>query len=379
MSARLCAVLALMLLGLWAPRLAAHAGSTAWLQVEARERGLDLRWDLALRDADVAVGLDADGDGQITWGETRQATPQLLAYARERLRMTAAGQPCALSLARPLQVAERDGETYAVLSLQADCAEAVEPLRIDYTALFELDASHRALLRLKQADSEQSAVFAPDRQSYEPALSPGPLGTLARYFREGVEHVLSGWDHMLFLAALFLPAALRRESGRWAPARSQREVLLGSAALVTAFTLTHALTLSLAALGVLSLPSRWVESAVAASVLFAALNNLVPSVQSRLLWLVAGFGLIHGSAIAGALLELGLPAQGRVAALLGFNLGVEAAQLGLIALGVPLVYRLRRWRGYVPVVLWPGSVLIALAGLIWLLDRAFAMEWPLPI
>ena len=119
---------------------------------------------------------------------------------------------------------------------------------------------------------------------------------------------------------------------------------------------------------------------MALSVLFAGLNNLWPMVTRRGLFALAWvFGLIHGTAIAGALLELGLPPSGRLLALLGFNLGVEAAQLLLVAIVVPLAFALRHWRGYVALVLWPGSVLIATAGLLWFINRAFALGWVLPI
>lgn len=359
-------------------RAAAHAGSSAYLWLDFDGGRGSLRWDLALRDADLALGLDADGDGQITWGETRRAEPALRGYARQRLVLESGGAPCALADAGGLQVVARDGEHYAVLRFDADCAALPDALR--YAAQFELDASHRLLLRARVDGREQSAVLAPERREFVLASAgAGSAAVFASYFREGVQHVLEGWDHLLFLLGLFLPAVLRREHGRWQPAHSLREVLLGSATVVTAFTVAHALTLCLAALGVLSLPSRIVESAVAASVLFAGLNNLRPLVHRRLAWLAAGFGLIHGSAIAGALLELGLPASGRVAALAGFNLGVEVAQLAAVAVLIPLAFPLRRARAYVRWVLWPGSALVALAGLVWLIDRAFALDWPLPI
>lgn len=366
------------LLMLLATRAGAHAGSSAFLWLEWTPQAASLRWDLALRDADVALGLDADGDGRITWGETRAAEPALRGYAREHLALSSSRGDCRLDDAEPLQVVERDAEHYAVLRFAMHCPQA--PAALAYSGLFALDASHRLLLRARIDGREQAGVLAPALREFHFADGAADAGAVfGAYFHEGLRHVLEGWDHLLFLLALFLPAALRREQGRWLPVGSLREAVLSSAAVVTAFTLAHAVTLCLAALGVLSLPSRLVESAVAASVLFAGLNNLLPMVRRRLAWLAAGFGLIHGSAIAGALLELGLPAQGRVAALAGFNLGVEVAQLALVALLVPLAYPLRGTRAYLRVVLWPGSALVALAGLVWLLDRAFALDLPLPI
>ena len=150
--------------------------------------------------------------------------------------------------------------------------------------------------------------------------------------------------------------------------------------MVTAFTLAHALTLCLAATGLFSPPSRWVESGVAASVLFAGVNNLVPMIYRGLFGLAAGFGLIHGAAIAGALIELGLPPGDRVWSLLAFNLGVETAQLSVLAAVIPASFVCRRLWWYHWLVLAPGSLFITIVGLLWLIQRAFDVDlgiaWP---
>ena len=150
-----------------------------------------------------------------------------------------------------------------------------------------------------------------------------------------------------------------------------------AAAVITFFTVAHSITLSLAALHVVSLPSRLVESAIAASVLVAALNNLKPLVQGRR-WVVAfGFGLIHGFGFASVLAELGLPSDALLLALVGFNLGVEAGQLAIVALFLPLAFSLRRSALYRRSVMAGGSVLIAGVAAIWLVERAFGVSlWP---
>ena len=206
------------------------------------------------------------------------------------------------------------------------------------------------------------------------AGSPGRV--FAQYLREGLWHVWSGLDHLLFLAGLFLPAVLWRKQGQWVAAVSLRSAVWATAGIVTAFTIAHALTLTLAAAGLINLPSRLVESLVAATVMFAGLNNLVPMVRRGLFWLAWGFGLIHGAAIAGALAELGLPATGRVWALLAFNLGVEAAQLALIAVVIPLSFALRHSGIYRYAVLIPGSIGVSLIGLAWLLQRSLQLDIP---
>lgn len=358
----------------------AHSGSTAYLQADAKAANVQLRADYALSDLDDALGLDANDDGQLTWGEVQAATPALLAYLAPRLGISGDGRPCPLTARDTVQITTHADGPYAVFEFNGSCASTPREWQLDDTALFEFDASHRALVRWQQAERNSASVLTPDRTRAVLNETQNPLSTLRDYFHEGLAHVWSGWDHMLFIMGLFLPAALLRRDRRWLAAPRLGLALADAAKLVTAFTLAHAVTLCLTALGVVSLPTRPVESLVALSVLFAGLNNLVPLAGRRTLFALAWvFGLIHGTAIAGALLELGLPTSGRLLALLGFNLGVEAAQLLLVALLVPLAFALRHWRGYLPMVLWPGSAMVALAGLIWFIDRAFEMGWALPI
>lgn len=381
LAARCLASLLLLLLLL---PLAAHAHQPGNSRLVLRVQGdgtAELRWDVALADADLAVQLDAHGnqDGVVDPAEAAAGESALFAYAQARLRLSTGEHDCPLAARRPLQVATRPSGRSLVLRFTAACA-AGEPVTLHSQLMLDADASHRSLLRAQWGEATpQAGVLSAERPRFTVQAQRTQGQTFSTYFVEGIYHVLSGWDHLLFLLGLFLPVALRWDGQRWQPLASPTQALKAASVVVTAFTIAHAATLCLAALGVLSLPTRWVESTVAASVLFTGLNNLRPVVTQRLWLLAACFGLIHGSAIAGALLELGLPAEGRVAALLGFNLGVEAAQLGLVLLGLPLALALRRWPGYAAVILKLGSVLVALAGLIWFLDRAFVLGWKLLI
>jgi hypothetical protein len=144
--------------------------------------------------------------------------------------------------------------------------------------------------------------------------------------------------------------------------------------IVTAFTVAHSITLSLAALGVVNLPSRLVESVIAASIVVAALNNVRPMVIDRL-WMVAfGFGLVHGFGFASVLTDLGLPRDALAIALVGFNVGVEIGQIAIVLLFLPLALALRRTAFYRRQVMIGGSLLITVLAGIWLVERAFDMK-----
>ena len=144
--------------------------------------------------------------------------------------------------------------------------------------------------------------------------------------------------------------------------------------VVTAFTLAHSLTLTLAALGVLALPSRLVESAIAASVIVAALNNLRPLYQRGRVLFAFGFGLLHGFGFASVLADLGLPQDALLLSLVGFNVGVELGQLAIVAVFLPLAWWLRNGLFYRRVVMLGGSAVIALVAAVWLLERGLDLQ-----
>jgi hypothetical protein len=334
--------------------------------------GVDGRWDIALRDLEQAVGLDGDGDGAITWGELKARHAAIVTYALPRLSLAADGSSCATVPVEHLVDSHTDG-AYAVLRFAAACASAPRELTISYRLFSDLDPLHRGLLRVRAGEHTHTAVLGPDSPEFRLTVDQTPdlfLQALS-YGWQGVWHIWIGFDHILFLLSLLLPAVLQRREGRWQAVRTFREAAVEVLKVVTAFTLAHSVTLTLATLGIVALPSRLVESAIAASVVLAALNNVFPLVDRRL-WLVAfGFGLIHGLGFAGALAELGLPRHALVVSLLAFNLGVELGQLAIVAVFLPMAFFLRRTTLYPRLVLRAGSTAIAAIAGVWLVERVF--------
>jgi hypothetical protein len=180
---------------------------------------------------------------------------------------------------------------------------------------------------------------------------------------------LKGYDHILFLLTLLLPAVVLFRNGQWQPRESLRDALLDVLKVVTAFTLAHSLTLSLAVNGLVHLPSRVVESGIALTVLLGAVNNLFPLVRERR-WVVAfAFGLIHGMGFASVLTDLGLADWNLALALVGFNLGVEVGQLAIVLLFIPVAFGLRGTRFYRVAFMPAGAVVIGVAAAYWLAIR----------
>jgi hydrogenase/urease accessory protein HupE len=252
------------------------------------------------------------------------------------------------------------------------CGAGARLLHLRYDVLFDHDPYHASYVRLDVgepvagSDTEAAAAVFWDRQREisVDVRQPEPLWKSALlYLRLGVAHILTGADHLAFLMALLLSVAAR-------PGRALR----GAAGIVSAFTVAHSITLALQVLRPGLVPTRWVEPAIAVSVVVVAVENLLPRPPRGRLAVVFAFGLIHGLGFASALREIGLPRRGLVLSLVSFNLGVELGQLLVVGLALPILVsasrrdpaRYERWglRG--------GSALVALLGLGWLVTRLAA-------
>ena len=352
----------------------AHKPSDSYLTVTVQGGVVAGRWDIALRDLDFAIGLDANGDGNITWGEVRAQHTAIAAYAAARLALAADGAACPIEIGAQAVDEHTDG-AYTVMPLRFACPKAPSELTIQYTLFADIDPQHRGLLNLTVNGATRTAIFGPQeaRQSFK-LSETSRWKQLLDYGREGVWHIWIGFDHILFLLSLLLPAVGVWVACRWRPVETFGQAFWDVLRIVTAFTVAHSITLSLATLGLVSLPSRLVESAIAASVVLAALNNVWPVFHGRR-WIVAfAFGLIHGFGFASVLIDLGLPQGALALALLGFNLGVECGQLAIVAAFLPLAFMLRRSWFYRRAVLLGGSLLIVAVAATWLIERVFNLK-----
>ena len=271
------------------------------------------------------------------------------------------------------------------LRLLPSCPARFDGLQVRYDLFVDRDSGHRGLLALVHGGQTRSAVFTARER-----VRTFELGVyrwwhpLRDYPLQGIWHIWIGFDHILFLLTLLLPAVLIRRpgprgGGAWEPVGELRGAVGGVVRVVTAFTVAHSVTLSLSALGLVAPPARLVEVVIAASVVVAALNNVWPIVTRRV-WLVAFvFGLVHGFGFANVLQELGMPRRLVLLALFGFNLGVEIGQLSVVAVFLPVAYALRRSTAYRRFGLLAGSWVAAGLAFVWLLERALDRELLAPL
>ncbi|MEO6185082.1 MAG: HupE/UreJ family protein, partial [Steroidobacteraceae bacterium] len=308
----------------WSLPAHAHKSSDSYLHLTVQDSDVVGRWDIALRDLDVALDLDGNADGQITWGEVRQRNDEIASFALQALTLRSAGSVCIPGGSTMLIDRHSDG-AYAVLEFTARCAGNVTQLQVAYHLFADLDAGHRGLLNVALGGQVYTQVLGPAAPLAEIGAARLPAWRqMSGYLVTGIQHIWSGFDHLLFLFSLLLPAVLLRRGERWEPQSRWQPAAMEVFRVVTAFTAAHSLTLGLATFGVLHPPARLTESAIALSVVAAALNNVYPLVSGKR-WLVAFcFGLIHGFGFASVLSDLGLPRASLALALVGFNIGVEA-------------------------------------------------------
>jgi HupE/UreJ protein len=285
---------------------------------------------------------------------SEQNREKLLDVLRVRIVLRADGARCEPGPGRILP-ATVDAPSVTML-VDFACASAPRALIVQDNMFDVLGPGHHTLAKVEAPSGTQQFAFAPDSREARFAIGDreGTARATGSFFMLGVHHILTGYDHLLFLLGLLLPGG----------------GVLSLAKIITAFTIAHSVTLSLAVLQVVTLPDRLIEAVIALSIAFVAAENLVlePTVSRR--WLVSfGFGLVHGFGFSSALRELGLPAHGLLLSLLGFNVGVEVGQGLVVAACLPLLFLLRRTRWESRAVV-TSSAAILLAGLVLFVERA---------
>lgn len=389
----------------WHGPAAAHNPDTSYARIviAADAVALKLTYDVTslIR---MHGGLDADADGRLVPAELATAVPAIAGFLRDHVACEIDGNAVPLTAPEPVAWPPDAGPAIAAADYHAPTSLVSFAFRLPTRrpaadvwlrlACFEaLGLQHTVLASFEHRGTTQELLFTAFEPDYlfetswpaMPAAQPAEVGAAAAataiqrspaagrrssadgllsrlwlFFRLGVEHILIGYDHILFLLSLILVSDFR-----------------SLVKIVTAFTVAHSITLALATLGWVEIPSDVVETAIAATIVYTALENLWIGDAAGRWKLTFLFGLVHGFGFAGVLRDLSLPTDGFVRALVAFNLGVEAGQLAIVAaLAVPAA-ALARSR-HARTIRGCLSVAIALAGLGWLLDRAcgFAiMPW----
>lgn len=330
---------------------AVHAhtgGSTGYASVTVHRS--TVRYSLTLPTAVLPTQMAEDL--RLTQRGGIQARERLLNVLRQGIGVWGDGSRCEPGPGAVEMTAE--ATTVSIL-LDFACPLGLRSLKIRDDFFDVLGVDHHTLMKVEWSGGTRQLVLEPAAREVELVVGAGATRGMSTFLTLGIQHILSGYDHVLFLLGLLLSGGS----------------LFALAKIITAFTAAHSVTLSLAVTGVVTLPDRLVEAVIALSIAFVAAENLAPRPAVSRRWIVSFvFGLVHGFGFSSALRELGLTREGLAVPLLGFNLGVEAGQALVIAILLPVLVLLRRskWEGRAVLA---SSIAILATGVVLFVERVF--------
>ena len=389
----LCLFLALFLL----PALAgAHKPETSYLYLTIRKEQIVGR--VEINDADLERVLKVELPENPTEEDLAPYLDRIHAYITERVRLSSGTKRYRLDWTKTevldLDEAEYDYNVGRFYYTLAGLDGAVpDDLDIQYTILFDEHREHNGAVIIDQNwkagiisnETNLSATFNPSSTTTSLDLTDGSVWTgFWAMVKSGMWHIYIGLDHILFIVALILPSVVRRkknvlpsaeitskkDGNQWVPVPNFKEAFFTILKVVTSFTIAHSITLSLAALDIVTLPGRPVETIIAFSIALAAFHNIYPLWNARE-WIIAFvFGLFHGFGFASVMADLGLSNDYMAYTILGFNVGVEFGQVLIILAIFPLLFLIRKWKYYGHFVFW-GSAFLILISMQWVIERGF--------
>ena len=358
----------------------AHEPGQGYMLLRVHTDSIVVRLELLAEHLDEALQLGW-GDRTPTIEQVQSVLPRLRAYAEANMEIRLDGQPLPL---RFNSVANRfvDFGEFVLLEYALDLSPTPDELEFTFTPFFELYSQHRNIQVVEynwktgtyNEETNITLIFSPSNATQTLDLTDATIwrGFVAMVW-QGIWHIWIGTDHILFLVALVLPSVMTLRDGRWEPAESFKKALIKIVTIVTFFTIAHSVTLSLAALDLVSLPSAFVETVIALSIGAAALHNLLPRIKVKEAAIAFLFGLFHGFGFATVLGDIGLGRDFLVLSLLGFNVGVELGQVAIIAGLFCVLFLVRKttlYRWFFNVVSF-GLIGIAL---LWAAERTFGFD-----
>ncbi len=336
----------------------AHQPGLSTVFIDLGSNRLTAQLIVAWAELDGTNGLDTNRDRALSTNELAAARPRLLRLAEGALALESDGRMLALKAPPELQIDDTTGLRFQ-LTFELP---ATQMLLVTSEIISELQPGHSQIVMVRDATGAKLGETVLDRNKPTveiPLLASAgqkPASAVREFFVLGLEHILTGWDHLAFLFGLLIVGGRLRDAVK----------------IITSFTVAHSLTLVLATLNFIRLPSSIVEPIIAASIIYVGFENVLRKDFHNRWMLTFAFGLIHGCGFASILREMGVGANGSsvVTPLVWFNLGVEAGQLAIAALMLPVIWKLKsvfpkRW---VPVM----SVALIVLGSYFLVQRV----WP---
>ena len=366
-------ILALLIISsLWLSTIDSHAHQTdnSYTTIELTGDSIRVILTFDITDLERAFHLDLDGNEVVERGELLAMVPEMYDYLQERFALAAGYTPMELLQQEGGFKQDEFGNIFINFVFANTVARVPEEIGFSLDLWEKFGARHSNLVAVRHGEDVQQAVLtvAEPRRRFVITGEVPLLAQLWQFTEQGIGHIFLGYDHIMFLIGLIIIG--------------NRFVNLVK--IVTAFTVAHSITLILAALQVLTLPPRLIESGIALSIVYVAAENFVilaqhdrqsaeSAVEHR--WLITFFfGLVHGFGFANVLRDLGLPNKALVGSLLAFNLGVEIGQIVIVALVFPFILWLSRAR-HQRAIIYATSTVILLFGAGWFVERTFGLGY----
>ena len=347
----------------------AHQSSIKYTDVTVDGAGATVRMTISPSDVTQPLGLGETARPTLAEAIAPATLDRVTAFVASWIALrTPDGGACTIGALRAAPDADAK---FLEVTWQATCPRVVDKLVLDFTRFFALDQRHEAIVSVHRPAERVEPIVV---RGSDPILvvAPGQSTSLLGWIRHGMDHIWGGLDHVAFVLALLLVVAIQRVGGAW-KLRSPWLAIKQTAVIITAFTIAHSVSLIAASLGYVSLPSRFVESMIAASIVYTAIEDVIrPDVRWRYA-LTFAFGLVHGLGFASVLAEL-LPEDRVIIPLITFNLGVEVGQLVIVIVAIPVLWGLARLLGaprYRRILIPVAAVPLVLVGIKWLIERVF--------
>lgn len=331
----------------------AHDAGLSSADVVLNEKGVHISITFALQDTEAFAPMDNDGDAEVSDAEREAAKPEVAALIAKELQLTLDDK-----IAKPLALGSVDFDSQNNAHILFHYEPAATTLKMQLGFLDKLPDGHKQFVTIKDAtgNSLVEKMLMQKDNSIALNLSTTENSSMFKdFFMLGVEHILTGYDHLLFLFALLVVTR-----NFWS-----------AIGIVTFFTIAHSITLGLAGLNLVTLPSMIVEPLIAATIIYVGVENIIRKEPKGRKWLTFSFGLIHGFGFAAVLQEMGIANNktGIFVPLLSFNLGVETGQIIVTSLALPLIWWLHK-KPFIDAKLVPVcSVIVSFAGGYWLIER----------
>ena len=363
----------------------AHAVDQSYVFLTLGEQRVEGRFEITVADLNQAMNLGLPIDQSVDQATVETLAGDIQDFYASQVRLAPDGRDASITFGSIGLNSIPIGQYIQLPFSLESVAEDPEYIDVEYNVLLDGGSQHRGLLVVetdwRTSDFKNEAnvllTFSPisKRQRLDltnASMFAGFMGMVEL----GMHHILIGIDHILFLVALLIPSVASRDGRQWSAVSGFKPAFFHMVKVVTIFTVAHSVTLSLAALNVISLPSRLVESVIALSIAIAALDIVIPIFRQRIGWVVFAFDLFHGMGFASALGDIGIPASYIPVSLLAFNVGVELGQLLVVALVFPVLFSVRNLPLYPQYAMPTGAIALIVISGYWFTERAFEIDLP---